>query len=244
MAVASTSGTTGAPTFYAFTAEDVATTDELWGRALRFAGVRPGDTVLHGFGLSMFLAGVPGRPGARADGRAHRPRRRRGRLRAAAAHGRPRAPARPALHAVLRHLPRRAGAEAARPAGRTSSASRSSAAPASPAPASRGARRTSRRRSAPRSTTCSAARTASCACSRDAEPTPACTCSGEDTAVVTQLVDQETKAPVPLADGAIGERVKTSLRWQAQPQLRASVGDVYQVHTAPCAAACRDRASA
>ena len=59
VAVASTSGTTGAPTFYAFTAEDVATTDELWGRAFRFAGVQPGDTVLHGFGLSMFLAGVP-----------------------------------------------------------------------------------------------------------------------------------------------------------------------------------------
>ena len=29
--------------------------------------------------------------------------------------------------------------------------------------------------------------------------------------------------------------MKTSLRWEAQPQLRASVGDVYQVETAPCA---------
>ena len=38
----------------------------------------------------------------------------------------------------------------------------------------------------------------------------------------------------PLAEGAVGERVKTSLRWEAQPQLRASVGDVYQVHTDPC----------
>src|SRR4029453_2411923 len=57
---------------------------------------------------------------------------------------------------------------------------------------------------------------------------------GEDTAVVTQLVDPESKRPIPLADGAIGERVKTSLRWEAQPQLRASVGDVYEVLTAPC----------
>jgi phenylacetate-CoA ligase len=57
---------------------------------------------------------------------------------------------------------------------------------------------------------------------------------GEDCAIVTQLVDQETKQPVPLVDGAIGERVKTSLRWRAQPQLRASVGDIYQVETAPC----------
>ena len=70
VAVASTSGTTGAPTFYAFTAADVATTDELWARALRLVGVRPGDTVLHGFGLSMFLAGLPGRARGGADGRA------------------------------------------------------------------------------------------------------------------------------------------------------------------------------
>ena len=59
VAVASTSGTTGTPTFYAFTAEDVAVTDELWGRALRQAGVGPGSVVLQGFGLSMFLAGYP-----------------------------------------------------------------------------------------------------------------------------------------------------------------------------------------
>ena len=71
-------------------------------------------------------------------------------------------------------------------------------------------------------------------CSCDAEPYAGMHVLGEDAAVVTQLVDQETKAPVPLVDGAIGERVKTSLRWQAQPQLRASVGDIYQVETAPC----------
>ena len=58
VAVASTSGTTGTPTFYAFTAEDVAVTDERWGRASQ-AGVGPGSVVLQGFGLSMFLAGYP-----------------------------------------------------------------------------------------------------------------------------------------------------------------------------------------
>ena len=39
---------------------------------------------------------------------------------------------------------------------------------------------------------------------------------------------------MPLVEGATGERVKTSLRWKAQPQLRASVGDIYQVETAAC----------
>ena len=71
----------------------------------------------------------------------------------------------------------------------------------------------------------------------DAEPYAGMqTCWGrEDCAITTQLVDQETKAAIPLTEGATGERVKTSLRWEAQPQLRASVGDVYQVHTDTCA---------
>ena len=49
----------------------------------------------------------------------------------------------------------------------------------------------------------------------------------------TQLVDPETKEPLDIVDGATGERVKTALRWEAQPQLRSSVGDVYQVLTDP-----------
>ena len=116
VSVASTSGTTGVPTFYAFTAEDVATTDELWARALAFAGVRPGDTVLHGFGLSMFLAGVPivralERMGARpvpvgAEAGSEK-------LLRIAELVRPRALACTPSYATV---PRRAGAEAARPA--------------------------------------------------------------------------------------------------------------------------------
>ena len=43
VSVSSTSGTTGDPTFYAFTNQDVAVTDALWQRALRFVGVQPGD---------------------------------------------------------------------------------------------------------------------------------------------------------------------------------------------------------
>jgi phenylacetate-CoA ligase len=71
-------------------------------------------------------------------------------------------------------------------------------------------------------------------CSCEAEPYAGMHVLGEDCAITTQLVDQETRAPIPLVEGAIGERVKTSLYWEAQPQLRASVGDVYQVHTDPC----------
>ena len=160
VAVASTSGTTGAPTFYAFTAADAATTDELWSRALRLIGVRPGDTVLHGFGLSMFLAGYPvaravERMGARivpigAEAGSERLLRMADLVRPRVLLCTP----------SLRHLPGRAGPRGARPAGVASSASRSSAAPASPAPACPRCAPTSRGRSAPACTTCSAAPTA------------------------------------------------------------------------------------
>ncbi|MFC6762465.1 phenylacetate--CoA ligase family protein [Sulfitobacter porphyrae] len=56
--VAGTSGTTGMPTFYLFTRRDLDMTYEMVGRMLKKAGVRPGDTVLHLFGLSMWLGGT------------------------------------------------------------------------------------------------------------------------------------------------------------------------------------------
>jgi phenylacetate-CoA ligase len=58
--MAATSGTTGDPQPYPLTRADI---DDLWGeyvlRARWRAGVRPGDRLIHGFALSMFLAGVP-----------------------------------------------------------------------------------------------------------------------------------------------------------------------------------------
>jgi phenylacetate-CoA ligase len=57
--VCSTSGTTGDPTFYPFTASDIRVQDALWAQGFAQHGVRVGDTVMHAFGLSMFLAGYP-----------------------------------------------------------------------------------------------------------------------------------------------------------------------------------------
>lgn len=54
-----TSGTTGEPSFYTYTEPDLKINDECWARTYWRAGIRPGDTVLHGFGLSMWSAGVP-----------------------------------------------------------------------------------------------------------------------------------------------------------------------------------------
>lgn len=56
--VAGTSGTTGMPTFYLFSRRDLRITYDVVGRMLDLAGVRPGDTTLHLFGLSMWLGGT------------------------------------------------------------------------------------------------------------------------------------------------------------------------------------------
>lgn len=233
VAVASTSGTTGAPTFYAFTPRDVETTDENWGRAFRFAGVQPGDTVLHGFGLSMFLAGVPvvralERMGARpvpvgAEAGSER-------LLRIAELVRPRVLACTPSYAT--YLAEQAPKLLGRPAVELGIEIVVCAGePGAGLPEVRAAIGSAF--GAKVYDMLGGAHGVMC-CSCDAEPYAGMHVLGEDTAVTTQLVDQETKAPVPLVDGAIGERVKTSLWWEAQPQLRASVGDVYQVHTGRC----------
>ena len=57
--MAATSGTTGEPTFYPFTKSDVVWLSECFARILWRTGLRPGGRVIHAFGLSMTLAGVP-----------------------------------------------------------------------------------------------------------------------------------------------------------------------------------------
>jgi phenylacetate-CoA ligase len=232
VAVASTSGTTGTPTFYAFTAQDLETTDELWARALRLAGVRPGDAVLHGFGLSMFLAGYPlaravERMGARlvpvgAEAGSER-------LLRMAELVRPRVLLCTPSYAT--YLAEQAPEVLGRPAdGLGIEVICCAGEPGAGLPEVRA--RIEGAFGARLHDMLGGAHGVMCA-SCEAPDCVGMHVLGEDTAVVTQLVDPESKRPIALSDGAIGERVKTSLRWQAQPQLRASVGDVYEVVTAP-----------
>lgn len=57
--VQATSGTSGLPTFYTFTRHDYDVNDEVIARTLWRIGLRPGDTVMIGFALSMFVGGAP-----------------------------------------------------------------------------------------------------------------------------------------------------------------------------------------
>ena len=55
----STSGTTGRPAYIGLTAHDIEVWQEVHSRMYWCAGFRPGDRVLFGYGLSMFVGGIP-----------------------------------------------------------------------------------------------------------------------------------------------------------------------------------------
>jgi phenylacetate-CoA ligase len=57
-ALHTTSGTTGMPVFEAFSAHDIEVQNEVLSRSFWRMGWRPGDYVIHGVGLSMWLAGL------------------------------------------------------------------------------------------------------------------------------------------------------------------------------------------
>lgn len=233
VAVSSTSGTTGIPTMYAFTAHDVAVTDKLWQRALRFVGVHPGDCVLQGFGLSMYLAGVPlvralERMGARpvpigAEAGAEK-------LLRMARLVRPRVLACTPSYAehLLERVPdvlgmpaRDLGIEIIVCAGE----------PGAGLPEVR--RKLQEGWGAQVYDMLGGAHgimNASC----DHHEYQGMHVLGNDYSVSTHLVDPISREPLDIVDGVIGERVKTSIEWEAQPPLRYSVGDTYQIFTDPC----------
>ena len=55
-----------------------------------------------------------------------------------------------------------------------------------------------------------------------------------DDLVYYELVDPETKATIPLEEGAVGEAVFTSLEGDGMVLIRQSLGDIHQVFTSPC----------
>jgi phenylacetate-CoA ligase len=226
VAVASTSGTTGAPTFYAFTAEDVAVTDELWGRALRQAGITRRDVVLQGFGLSMFLAGYPLARAVERMGAEIVPvgaEAKSDRLLQIAELVRPTVLLCTPSYAL--YLVDRAPEAMA---GLGLRAILCAGEPGAGLPELRA--RIERGTGATVYDALGGAHGIINA-SDGAHPYDGMTVLGDDCSV-QQLIDPETRAPVPVPDDgrpAYGERVKTTLRWRAQPQLRSSVGDVYEM---------------
>jgi phenylacetate-CoA ligase len=226
VSVASTSGTTGTPTFYAFTAEDVVVTDILWGRALNRAGIGPRSVVLHGFGLSMFLAGYPlaravERLGAQLVPVGAEPGSKR--LLEIAALTRPDALL--CTPSYASYLIERAP-EQMRDLGLRSIV-------CAGFPGAGLAEVRARIEQATGATVYDVLGGAHgiINASDGSSPYDGMTVLGDDCSV-QQLWDSESGRAVPIPDDgtpAYGERVKTTLRWRAQPQLRSSVGDVYEM---------------
>ena len=223
--VSSTSGTTGDPTYYAFTREDIEITDELWARGFRLGGVRPGDTVMHAFGLSMFLAGVPvvralERMGARpvpvgAEAGSEKLLKIARQMKPVAicctpSYGEYLAGKEDLTDLGIRHIFCAGEPGAGLPEVRARlSAGFGGATVTDMLGGVHGVMNVS-----------CAAHAGMHMLAQDHS--------------VQQLVDPDTGKAIELTDGAIGVRVKTTLDWRAQPQLRASVGDVYEVLTARC----------
>jgi phenylacetate-CoA ligase len=225
VAVSSTSGTTGNPMYYGFTRDDVALTDAMWARGFELAGLRPGDSVVHAFGLSMFLAGVPvvrafERMGVRcfpvgAEAGSERLLRVIEQTRPTAicctpSYGEFLIERADLTGMGIRHVLCAGEPGAGLPEVRARlSEGFGGAAITDLLGGTHGLMNVS------------------------CEAHDGMHLLGGDHCL-QQLIDPETGRPVPIADGAVGVRVKTTLDWQAQPQLRASVGDIYQVRTSPC----------
>lgn len=226
VAVASTSGTTGVPTFYAFTPEDVATNDSLWARALAQAGVGRGSVVLQGFGLSMFLAGYPLARAVERMGAQIVP------VGAEAGSARLLDVADLVRPTALLCTPSYATYLVEQAADRVRALGLKSIICAGEPGAGLPELRT-RIEEATGATVYDALGGAHgiMNASDGAWPYEGMTVLGDDCSV-QQLWDPDTEQAVPVPDDGTpvyGVRVKTTLRWRAQPQLRSSVGDVYEM---------------
>ena len=68
----------------------------------------------------------------------------------------------------------------------------------------------------------------------DTEPYPGMHFVSADHCVL-ELVEPQSKAPVAMTDGAVGEMVFTFIGWEGGPFMRYALGDVIQIFTEPCA---------
>lgn len=231
--LAGTSGATGQPTFYAFTARDLEISHRLLGRLFAEAGIRPGETTFHAFGLSLWLAGVTYVQALEAHGA--RP------VALGAEAGVPkilryidftRPTALFATPSMVNQLIERAPAEIGMPVGalgiqRVLCAGE----PGAGLPAFRasvrehfGAEVYDFMGGAWHNALISCA-------SQNYHGMHYLT---DDTCFRYDLVDPMTKAPLELTDGAVGEALHTGLDYQAAPAFRYATGDIIKIHVGVC----------
>ena len=231
--VAATSGTSGDPTFYTFTKKDQRITHEIFGRLFKMAGIRPGDTVLSGFGLSMWLAGVTVIQALEAYGA--RP------IGVGAEAGvakilryikltRPRVLL--ATPSLATHLIERAEAEIGQSVGELGIEVLACAGePGAGIPAVR-QRLIDEYGAMVYDFTGGAWHNGTISC--NSQRHYGMHYMAEDYCFRYDLVDPETRQPLALEDGAVGEAIHTALEYQAGPAFRAATGDLLKLHVNEC----------
>jgi len=231
--LAATSGTTGTPTFYVFSRKDLNITYEVLGRMFRAAGIRPGDSTFHAFGLSLWLAGITYVQALEAYG---------ARPVAVGAEGgvpkilryieltRPRVLF--ATPSMVTQLIERAPSEIGKPVGALGiEVIFCSGEPGASLPTFR--QRVKEHFGAKVfDATGGAWHNGTITC--DSEHAHGMHYMAEDYCFRYDLIDPVSKTPLELKDGAVGEAIHTALEYEAAPSFRNATGDILKIHVGEC----------
>lgn len=233
VAINATSGTTGVPTFYAFSEHDLSVQNESFARGYWRAGIRPGDRVLMATGLSMWLGGTSVMRGLQDMGACPIP--------VGVESGTERTLnfaklTKPSAMVTLPSIATRFIEKAPEILGmdvKDLGIKRIFALgePGASIPEIR-----NRIEEAYGATLYDGAtgiwglHSISCDSSEYAGLHAYC----EDNIILWDIIDPVTKKPLEIKNGAIGEQILTTLDWKASPALRYAIGDLIQIYTEPC----------
>jgi len=228
----STSGTTGQPTLYTLTKNDVDVLNEMHARKYWRTGLRPGNIVLQALSLSMFTGGLPLSDGLQAMGLCVVPVGIEGgtkRVLDFALLTRPDVLiATPSFgEYLIEQTPRLIGREARELGIRWFYCA------GEPGAGIPSLRKKLQEGFGAKVFDHTGGGHAFHGISCDSEPYPGMHFISPDHCVL-ELVDPETKEPVALSDGAIGEMVFTFVGWEGGPFMRYALGDLIQLYTEPC----------
>jgi len=231
--VAGTSGTTGLPTFYLFTAKDLELTYLTIGRTFEAAGIRPGDTILQLFGLSIWVAGTTMIQAAEAYGARPIPLGAEAGVTKALQYiemCRPRVLF--ATPSMLSHLIARAPEQLGRPLNTCGiEIVLSGGEPGLAIPAFR---KRIQEGTGARIFDMSSGAWTNATSDCGGEHHNGLHYFAEDYCFRYDLVDPETRKPLPLVDGMVGEAIHTALEYEAAPALRYASGDMMKLAVGEC----------
>ncbi len=228
----STSGTTGTPTLYTLTKNDVKVVNEMHSRKYWRAGLRPGNVVIQALSLSMFTGGLPLSDGLQAMGLCVVPVGIEGGTKRIVDFSLLTKPdvliATPSFgEHLIEQTPKLLGKEAKDLGIRWFFCAGE---PGSGIPA---VRKRLQEGFGAKVFDHTGGGHAFHGISCDTEPYQGMHFVSQDHCIL-ELVDPKTKEPMEITDGAAGEMAFTFIGWEGSPLMRYLLGDIIQVFTGPC----------